>query len=86
MFLEKQHYQSYIMTPSQALTLVKKFMEICFSHSFHQLIMEPTRTAELTNTYKPILRNTSRKVIQNDVIETGLSDRALTLCSQNRHF
>ena len=53
MFLEKQHYQSYIMILSQALTLVKTFMEICFSHSFHQLIMEPTRTAELTNTYKP---------------------------------
>ena len=42
--LDKQYYDSC----SQVLPLVKKYMNLCLSHSPHQLIVEPTRTTERT--------------------------------------
>ena len=49
MLLVKQYYDSY----SQAPSLVKKYMDLCFSHSLHQLIAEPARM------------NSEEKVIQS---------------------
>ena len=57
-------------------------MDLCFSHSFHQLIAEPTRTTELTKTLiDQISRNSSEKMIQSGVIEIGLSDHELICCT-----
>ena len=44
--LDNKHYDSF----SQAPTLDKQYMDLCFSHSLHQLAAEPTRTAERTKT------------------------------------
>ena len=61
MLLDKQYYDSY----SQAPHLVKKYMDLCFSHSIHQLIAEPTRTTKCTKTrIDHILTNSPEKVIQ----------------------
>ena len=74
MLLDKQSYDSY----SQAPPLAKKYMDLCFSHSLHQLIAEPTRTTKHAKTLiDHILTNFSEKVIQSGVIEIGLSDHGL---------
>ena len=59
-------------------------MNLCFSYSLHQLIIEPTRTTEGTETrIDYILRNSPGKVIQSSVIEMGLSfDHQLIYCSR----
>ena len=44
--LDNKHYDSF----SQAPTLDKQYMDLCFSHSLHQLAAEPTRTTERTKT------------------------------------
>ena len=60
MLLDKQYYDSY----SQASPLVTKYMDLCFSHSLHQLIAEPTRTTDRTKTpIDHILTNSAEKVI-----------------------
>ena len=46
LMLDNKHYDSF----SQAPTLDKQYMDLCFSHSLHQLAAEPTRTAERTKT------------------------------------
>ena len=80
MFLKKQYSDSY----SQAPPIVKNYIDLCFSHSLHQLIMEPTMTTEHTKTLiDHILTNSPEKVIQSDVIEMGLSDHELVCCSRN---
>ena len=74
MLLVKKYYDSY----SQASPLVKKYMDLCFSHSLHQLIAKSTRTADRTQTLiDHILTNSAEKVIQSRVIEMGLSDHGL---------
>ena len=42
MLLKEQYSDSYSRAPS----LVKKYMDLCYSNSLNQLIMEPTRTNE----------------------------------------
>ena len=44
MILEKQYSDSYIQAPP----IVKNYIDLCLSHSLHQLIMEPTRATEHT--------------------------------------
>ena len=57
MLLDKQYYDCY----SQASLLLKKYMDLCFCHSFYQLIAEPTKTTELPQTIiYLILRNSNR--------------------------
>ena len=79
MLLKKQYSDFY----SQAPPLVKNYIDLCFSHSLHQLIMEPTRTTEHTKTLiDHILTNSPEKVIQSSVIEMGLSHHELVHCSR----
>ena len=42
--------KQYTVFFSQAPLIVKKHIDLCFSHSLNQLIMEPTRTTENTKT------------------------------------
>ena len=66
MLLDKQYCDSC----SQAPPLVKIIMDLCFSHSFHQLIAEPSKTMEHTKTFRDyILTNCTEKVFQSGVIE-----------------
>ena len=79
MLLDKQYYDSY----SQASPLVKKYMDLSFSHSLHQLIAEPTRTTKCTKTLiHQILTNSAEKVIQSGAIEMGLSENGLIYCTR----
>ena len=81
--LDKQYYDSY----RQAPPLIKKYMDISFSHSIHQLTAEPTRTTEHTKTLiDHILMNSAEKVIQSGGIEMGSSDHGLIHCSGKCHF
>ena len=58
-------------------------MDLCFSHSLHQLIAEPARTTERTKTLiDHILTNSAEKVIRSGVIEMGLSDHGLIYCTR----
>ena len=83
MLLKKK--KNNILAPtfySQAPSTVKKYIDLCFSHYLHQLIMEPTRTPEHTKTLIDHIRtNSPEKVIQTGVIETRLSDHELIYCS-----
>ena len=68
---------------SQASTIVKNYIDLCFSHSLHQLIMEPTKTAYHTKALiDHILTNSPEKFIQSGVIEMGLSDHETVYCSR----
>ena len=63
--------------------IIKKYIGLCFSHSLCQLTEEPARTTEHTKTLiHHILTNCPEKVIQNGVIEIGLSDPELVYCSR----
>ena len=62
-------------------------MDLWFSHSLHQLLVEPTRTIERTKTLTDhILTNSPEKVIQNGVIETQFFDHGLGYCSRKVSF
>ena len=62
-------------------------MDLWFSHSLHQLLVEPTRTIERTKTLTDhILTNSPEKVIQNGVIETQFFDHGLGYCSRKASF
>ena len=79
MLLDKQYYDSY----SQAPHLVKKYIDLCFSHSLHQLITEPTRTTKHTKSrIDHIFMCSPEKVIQIGVNEMGLTDHELIYCSR----
>ena len=79
MLLDKQYCDSY----PQAPPLVKKYMDLCFSHSLHQLIAEPKRTTEHTKTLiDHIFTNLVEKIIQSGIIEMGLSDHGLVYCAR----
>ena len=74
MLLDKQYYDFY----SQAPPLVKEYMDLCFSHFLHQLIVEQARTTERTKTLIDyILTNSAIKVIHSGVIKMGLTDHGL---------
>ena len=56
-------------------------MDLCFSHSLHQLIAEPTKNTERTKTLKDhISTDSAEKMIQSGVIAMGLSDHRLIYC------
>ena len=90
MLLKKQYSNSC----SQAPAIGKNYIDLCFSHSLHQLIMEPTRTTEHTKALiDHILTNSPEKVIQSGVTEMGLPDHELVYCSRktpllklNKHY
>ena len=61
MLLDKQYSEKY----SQALPLVHKYRDLCFSHSFLQLIVKPTKNNKRTKTLiDHILANSPEKMIQ----------------------
>ena len=63
--------------------MVKINIDLCFSHSLHQLIRKPTRTTKHAKTLiDHILTNYPEKIIQSGVIEMGLSDHELIYCSR----
>ena len=77
--LKKQYSDSY----SQASPITKNCTDICFSHSFHQILMTPTRTKEDSKILiDHILTNSPEKVIQSGVFEIGLSDQEIVYCSR----
>ena len=68
-------------------------MNLCFSHSIHLLIAEPTRTTKHTKTLTDrilqnqqelpsILKHLKEKVIQSSAIEIGLSGHELIYCTR----
>ena len=69
-------------------------MDLCFSRSLHQLIMEPTRTIQPCETLiDHIFKNASKKVIQSGVTEMRFSDHELiqwsresSLLKLNEHY
>ena len=76
MLLDKQYYDSYSQAPPLVKKYnihLKKYMDICFSHSLHVLIAEPTRTTNRTETLTDRIFNElhRKKVIQSDTIEMG---------------
>ena len=72
--LDRKHYGSYCQAPP----LVKKYMDLCFSHFLHQLTPEPTRTTKQAKTLtNHILTNSLEKVIQSGINEIRLSDLKL---------
>ena len=83
MLVKKQYSDSY----SQAPPIVKNCIDLCFSHSLHQLIMEPTRITEHTKILiDHILTNLSEKVIQSGVAEMGYLIMNLCTVQEKRHF
>ena len=86
--MEKRLYDLY----NQALHLVRKYMNLFFSHSLHQLIVEATKTSMCAKTLiDHILTNSPEKIIQRGVIEMGLFDHELMYCSRttlvlNEHY
>ena len=81
MLLKKQYFDYYRQAPS----MIKNYIDLCFSHSLHQLIKEPSRATEQTKTLiDHILTNSREKVIQSRVIEMGLSKTILDM--QNFHI
>ena len=69
------------MSPSQVLPLVKKYMVLCFSHSFPQLTLEPLRVAEHTKTLIDYIIHSLEKVVQIGLIEMELYNLELIYCS-----
>ena len=64
-------------------SMFKKHIDLCFSHSLHQLIIEPTITTGHAKTLTDhVLTNSPEKVIQSVVIEMRLSDHELIYCSK----
>ena len=57
MLFKKPYSDSY----SQAPSIVKKYIDLWFSHSLHQLIMEPTRTVEHAKTLTDHILKTVHK-------------------------
>ena len=64
--LKKQYSDSY----SQGPAIVKNYLDLCCSHSLHQIVMKPKKTAEHTKKLiDHILTNSPEKVIQSGAIE-----------------
>ena len=83
MLFKKHHSDPF----SHASPIVKNYINLCFSHSFHQLIMEPKRITEHAKTLiDHILANFPETVIQSGVIELGLSDHELFYCLRKTQF
>ena len=89
MILEKQYSDSY----NQGPPIVKSYIDLCFSHSLHQLIREPTKTTEHTDKtlIDHILTNSPAKIIQSSVIEMRLDEviycsRKTSLLKLNEHY
>ena len=83
--LKKQYSDSY----SQAPAIVKNYLDLCCSHSLHQLVMKPKRTAEHTKTLiDHILTNSLEKVIQSGAIEMKWDSLIMNLftAQEKRHF
>ena len=79
MLLKKQYFESN----NQTLPIVKKYIDLFFSHSFHQIFMKPTRIIGHPKTLtENILKNSPKKVVHIGVIEMGLSDHELIYCSR----
>ena len=79
MLLKKLHSDSY----SLVLPGVKKYIDLCFSHSLHQLIMEPTSKTESSKILiDHILTNSPENVIESGITEMRLSDGELIYYSQ----
>ena len=79
MLVEKQYYGSY--------SSVSPYIDLSFPHSFHQIILELTRTTEHNKTLIDlILMNSPEKVIQGGVTEMGLSDHELFYCSRKLYW
>ena len=88
--LDRKHYGSYCQAPP----LVKKYMDLCFSHFLHQLTPEPTRTTKRTETLTDhILTNSPEKMIKSGTIEMRLfvfellyCTRKMSLLKLNKHY
>ena len=79
MLLKKQYFESN----NQTLPIVKKYIDLFFFHSFHQIFMKPTRIIGHPKTLtENILKNSPKKVVHIGVIEMGLSDHELIYCSR----
>ena len=80
--LEKQYSDPY----SQASLISKNYKDLCFSHSLHQLIREPTWTTEHTKTLIDHILTNSPEFVRmwslSAVIEMGFSDHELIYCSR----
>ena len=83
MLLDKQYYDSY----SQVPTLVKKYMDLCFSHSLQKLIAEPTRTTKRTKTIIDyILTKSAEKVIQVALLKWDYLTMGSFIVQEKCHF
>ena len=58
-------------------------MNLCFSHSLHQLFAEPETTEHTKTLIDHILTHSPEKLIQSWVIEMGLFDHELIHCTKN---
>ena len=84
MLLKKKYSDSY----SHAPTTLKKYLNVYFSHSLHQLIMYSTRTTEhsqmlIDNT---IIKFSEKKAMQSDIMKMRLFIHELINHSQKCHF
>lgn len=65
------------------LPLTKKYLKFCFSYFLEQIITSPTRPTNRTETLiEQVLKNSSHKVSHLRVIDLGLSDHDLLLCTR----
>ena len=64
-------------------TLINKYQEFCQTFSLKQLITCPTRiTCSTSSLIDHILTNSSEKIFQSGIIDCGMSDHQLILCTR----
>ena len=83
MTLKKQYSDAYSQTPP----IVKNYIDLCLSHSLHQLIWEPTRTTEYTKTIMDhIIRTLQKKSFRVVLLKWDYLIMNLFTVQEKGHF
>ena len=62
---------------------IKRYQECCLLHGLKQLITSPTRVTENSSSLlSQILKNSTDRVSQSGMVDTGLSDHQLMYCTR----
>ena len=75
--------KTYTSSSSPVETILKKYKEFCSTFSLVQMINSPTRiTNNSVSLIDHVLTNSSDKISNSGVIDTGLSDHQLIFCTR----
>ena len=70
---------------SKEAPVFKSFSRFCDLHSLHQLIMQPTRICDSTQTVIDLILTTDKdKILKSGVFICGLSDHYMVFCSRKK--